>query len=227
MDDRSLIDRSRAAAEAGDFKCAAELNCLPIQHRGKAITRCSEGMNRTRFAIPGCGAHSALSKAINGARASGILASAPREAKDSVALSSLCASPRTSCVKARARLAISAPRVIRVQTARREVPSAPALHLARRVRLLRAIGNGAEVLSAEAEMIEACLDTLNEIASVAMKDLGAVPGVQIDSALPAAIACAAERRIERHVATQGYFESAERLVAAILECADASKAPLE
>jgi hypothetical protein len=46
--------------------------------------------------------------------------------------------------------------------------------------------------------------------------MGAGPG-------GASIACAAERRVERHVATKGYFESAERLVVANLELVDTSK----
>ena len=234
VDHRSLVDQSRAAAAAGDFKRAAELNRPPIQYRGKAITAMlRKGADPSSFRHPAVrGPEGAMAAAIEVARAAGTLASTPSSHGQAAALADFMRQAERqsrqgahAAPKQAARP--GAPRLLRGRAGLREVPSPTALYLARKVRLLRAEGNGAEVLNAEAEMIEAWIDNLNEMARIALKDLGAVPGVQIEPMLRQAVACASERRVEQHVASQGYFENAERLVAAILDFADASKAPFE
>ncbi|UHH09667.1 MobA/MobL family protein [Luteimonas fraxinea] len=237
VDHRSLVDQSRAAAAAGDFERAAALNRPPTRYRGKAITAMlRKGVDPRVFRHPAVQLPATtFDQAVELAAQSGTFV--PPSAGHSHA-SALADHQRehSPAITAASEVYKSSERIEPLGSlhprgsgrgALNQVPSPTALHLSRVARLMRANGNGAEVLNAEAEMIEAWLENLNEIARNAVIGIGAVPGAQIEPVLRSAMACASVRRVEAHASSRYFFESAEELAAAIAEYAAAYKVPFE
>ena len=237
VDHRSLVEQSRAAAAAGDFERAALLNRAPTRYRGKAITAMlRKGVDPRVFRHPAAGRPTAAfdEAAARAARSGALVQPSSGHSHASALAERQREQAQSAEIPPKAPPDLARPAALGALRLRgsghgalNQVPSPTALHLSRVARLMRADGDGAEVLNAEAEMIEAWLENLNEMARNAVLGISAVAGAQIEPALRSAMACTSVRRVETHASSRHFFESTEELVAAIIEYAAAYKAPFE
>ncbi|WP_244667869.1 plasmid mobilization protein, partial [Xanthomonas sp. D-99] len=89
------------------------------------------------------------------------------------------------------------------------------LHLSRVTRLARSTGKDAEVLNAEAQLIEDWLEAQREVAQQSLEVLRIIPGIQIEPAFQQAYASLLCRRTDNYATKPFLFEDTEVLAKAV------------
>jgi hypothetical protein len=107
------------------------------------------------------------------------------------------------------------------------LPSTTALQLGRWARISKAQGKDAEILNAEAKLIEEWLASQAEAAQAALESLKAIPGLQVETALKQAMETALRRRVGVYGGKPFFYEDSEVLTAAIIDYAAALRHPWE
>ena len=226
VDHRSLKDQATAARARGDLEAAAELSRPPTKHLGQAIT-----------AMLRRGAFDPLTKQASGEAEKAMddaIAKAIREGKlvetsighsrESAFLDHIGELEKTQHQPEKS---AQAPKVtpatlplVRGRPVSVWSPSAAGLHLSRLGRLGRMRGVGAELLNAEAELIEQWLQAQLEAAKAALESLQAV-GIQMQKPLLDAVASLNRPRVAVYGTKDFLFEDTEELTASIVEFAAA------
>ena len=226
VDHRSLRDQASAAMARGDHQVAEELSRAPTKHLGQAITAMLRRGEIDPLAKQAASREErAMDDAITRAIREGKLVETTlghshesaqldreREVYDSVI------KPEKSAVTAAPSPAAST--LVRGRAVPVWSPSKLALHLGRLGRLGRMRGVGAELLNAEAELIEQWLKSQMEAAKAALEVLEAC-GVQMQKSLSDAVATLKRPRVAIYGTKDFFFEDTEELTAKIVEYAAA------
>jgi hypothetical protein len=230
VDHRSLKEQAVAAVSHGDLERAASLNRAPSKHIGKAKTwmaRKSAG-NDAHLSVFGVQPEEALADAAARAAEEGRLMATPAGHSHAHALRDAFAE---AVQKFEARPPAAAPSLTRMEARRRSwprmtaEPSPVALRLAKGARLARAQGRDAELLNAEADLIEAWLETQREVGKNATEALTAIPGIQFEPEFTAAAQALIVQRSESYWSRETLYEDTEALTRAIRDYAVAMRDP--
>ena len=242
VDHRSLRAQARDAALRGDLDRARELTREPTKHLGKAKVAM---MRKARF-TPQVTGHKAdaateLSRMVAARmKASGALVQpVPPSHSHAAALrdrARACTSTpedNRSPEQARPRVAERIQQ-IKKRLAREPAPRAGLYtrysgrtgHLSRVTRLARASGRkDAEVLNAQAQLIEDWLEAQREVAQQSLAVLRQIPGIQIEPAFRHAYTALRCRRTESYATKPFLFEDTEALANALRRYAHAVTGP--
>jgi hypothetical protein len=210
VDHRTLKAQAQDAAAKGDHTLAVKLGRLPTQHFSKAAKareRRGESPDRTRSPLVPDGA---------------AIARAEREGR---LMSESTGHTHAAAQRDRVREQAANPPARHAPTPR--ALSTAALHLSRLVRIAKASGKGAEVLNAEAEVIEGWIKVQNEAAKAALDSLLAIPGLRPEPELTNAFTTLGRRRVDVYGMKLFYFEDTETLTNAITDYAKAMRRPHE
>ncbi|RXD80066.1 MobA/MobL family protein, partial [Xanthomonas perforans] len=233
VDHRSLRAQAQEAARNGEFERARELTRRPGKHLGKAKVAV---MRKTKFTaeVKGAGGKAAalaLSKLVaeHMKKSGSFVHEVPPSHSHAAALRDR-ANAKESGLEGRAaggqgRLS-GAERVrqIKERLARAPAPSAglytpysgQTRHLGRVTRLARSSGRkDAEVLNAEAQLIEDWLEAQREVAQQSLEVLRQIPGIQIEPAFQQAYASLLCRRTDSYATKPFLFEETEVLAKAV------------
>lgn len=208
VDHRTLEVQAQDATAKGDPALAIKLGRLPTKHMGKVATAMERrGEAPDRIRLPLLPATDAIARA----EREGRLVSE--------------SNGHTHMAAQRDRLREQAVKPSTKHAPILRGPSTVALHLSRLVRIAKASGKGAEVLNAEAEVIEGWIRVQNEAAKAALDSLLALPGLRPEPELTSAIATLCRRRVEVYGMKLFYFEDTETLTHAITDYAKAMRRP--
>lgn len=215
VDHRSLKDQARAAEAVGDFERAAELSRPPTKHIGKAITAAlrREAVDPTldRPGAAPSAAQAAMDEAVERFRQQGRLVATPAQHSHSSAMAERIAARRANPPKNTAVVWEKLGRPTRAGQ-----PSYTALRLGRLGRITRSQGgNGADVLNAEAELVEQWLSAQTAAAEAALESVQEIPGVRLEPVFVDALASLRTRRVAVYGAKPSLFEDTEALSSAI------------
>ena len=216
VDHRSLKDQAIVATLKGDHKLAIRLTRVPDRHQGKVLTH----MQREADATPSLSPDALMAQALTDAAARGVLAATPVGHSHSSALADRIVARRAN---APIKPVVAWGRALRPQRAGQ--PSYTALRLSRLGRIARTSGAGAEVLNAEAALIEAWLESTVAAAEAALESVQVIPSVQLDRAFVDSLATLRTRRVEVYGMKDGLFEDTEALSWAIQNYAAAMRRP--
>lgn len=229
VDHRSLRAQARDAALQGNFERARTLTRKPMRHLGKARVAV-ERKSKFTAEIHGVGGKEAamsLSRILMAhmKRSGGVLHDAPKNHNHAAALRELrreqLGKDSDAGVPARGatgnpvsqamnRLAgASVPRGIHTAY------SGQTRHLSRVARLARSTGKDAEMLNAEAKLIENWLEAQREVAQQALEVLRLVPGIQIEPEFQQAHSALVCRRVDSYASKPFLFEDTESLAKAV------------
>jgi len=223
VDHRSLKAQARDAAIHGDYERARELTRTPGRHHGKVKTAL-ERKSRLTWSVQGLGGKDAAMKlvAIISAHQAALTddpkvpdghshAAALRDrekAEESFAAKQGRAShPRDVVQRVREHLLDRRP----IAARNFDQYSRQTLHLSRVQRITRASGRDAEVLNAEAKLIEDWLEAQREVAQDSLELLRSVPGIQIEPEFQLAHASILCRRVDDYAGKAFTFEDTEVL----------------
>ncbi len=217
VDHRSLRVQSMAARAAGEFEKAAELDRPATRHIGKALTVALRRGSQDPLLVKAKIIQSPAQKAMEEAEADfarqGRLMSTP--VADGAQAARADRVRETLVPMKSAESASPAFRPLG------RMPSTTALQLGRLMRIGKAQGKDAEVLNAEARLIEEWLVAQNEASRAALASLQAIVGLQLEPQLKRAVEVAQRRRIGIYGTKRFFFEDSEALTGAIEEYAAA------
>ncbi len=200
VDHRSLKDQARAAAARGDHQAAIRLTRPPTKHLGKVATHASREANEAD-----------MDQAMAAAAARGVLVATPAQHSHSSAMAERIAARRANPPQ---KPSVAWGRLAR--PARAGQPSYTALRLGRLGRIARAQGgNGADVLNAEAELIEQWLSAQATAAEAALESVQEIPGIRLEPGFVEALASLRTRRVAVYGTKPSFFEDTEALSWAI------------
>ncbi|PZP63144.1 MAG: plasmid mobilization protein [Pseudoxanthomonas spadix] len=243
VDHRSLKEQARDAALRGDFERARKLTRPPGKHLGKARVAI---MRKAKFTaeVKGVGgreAAMALSKIVKDhlKQSGNLIQEVPNAHSHAAALrdrtrahaSISTVNGDSEQVRPRAAERIQQ---IKERLARQAAPrsgiytrySGQTGHLSRVTRLARASGRkDAEVLNAQAQLIEDWLEAQSEVAQQSLAVLRQVPGIQIEPAFRLAYTSLRCRRTESYATKPFLFEDTEALANAVRRYAHAVTGP--
>ena len=226
VDHRSLRDQRSAALARGDHEKAAELSRAPTQHKGQAITAILRRAEADPLARHAAGeSEKAMDDAISRAIREGKLVETTLgHSHESAFLDRLAeldkAQHKPEKQAAPRVVQAAAAQVVRGRAVRVWSPSSTALHLSRLGRLGRIRGVDAELLNAEAEVIERWLGSIAEAARTAVESLQ-VHGVQMQKPLLDAVNTLRRPRVATYGTKDFFFEEMEELGAKIEEFCEA------
>ena len=222
VDHRSLRDQARAAHARGDHEKAAELSRAPTQHRGQAITAKLRRAEADPLITHAAGqSETDMDDAIQRAAREGRLVETTiGHSHESAFLDRLVeldkAQHKPEKLAAPRAVQPAATELVRGRPVPAWSPSPTALHLSRLGRLGRIRGLDAELLNAEAEVIEQWLNSLFEAARTAVASLQA-HGVQMQKPLLDAVNTLKRPRVAIYGTKDFFFEDMEELGAKIEE----------
>lgn len=210
VDHRTLKAQWLEAHALGDFAKAKLLDRVPTRHTGKAITaalrRSTLDPLLAKVGITLPPADQAMGEAEAIFAKQGRLVATPKAVGHEAA--------RTDRVREQA-----------AQTGRADPkPShsiGPRLQLSRLMRIGRSQGKDAEVLNAEAKLIEEWLATQQYIARSALETLHSIPGIRVEPQFEKAMQTASRNRIGVYGRKPMFLEDSELLTAAMTRYADA------
>ncbi|HDS1832067.1 TPA: MobA/MobL family protein [Stenotrophomonas maltophilia] len=229
VDHRSLRAQARDAALQGDFERARTLTRKPMRHLGKARVAV-ERKSKFTAEIHGVGGKEAtmsLSRILMAHMklSGGVLHHTPSKHNHAAALRELrreqlgkdsdAGLPSRDAMgnpvsQAKNRLAgASVPKGIHTAY------SGQTRHLSRVARLARSTGKDAEMLNAEAKLIEDWLEAQREVAQQALEVLRLVPGIQIEPEFQQAHSALVCRRVDSYARKPFLFEDTESLAKAV------------
>jgi MobA/MobL family len=200
VDHRSLKDQAKAAAARGDHQAAIRLTRPPTKHVGKVATHASRGTVETE-----------MEQAIAAAAARGVLVATPAQHSHGSAMAERLAARHANPPQ---KVPVVWGRPVRPRKAGQ--PSYTALRLGRLGRITRAQGgNGADVLNAEAELIEHWLAAQTAAAEAALDSVQEIPGIRLEPVFVDALASLRTRRVAVYGTKPSLFEDTEALSWAI------------
>lgn len=222
VDPRKLKTQAREAALKGNFELARELTRTPGRHNGKVKTAL-ERKSRLTWSVQGLGGKDAAMKLVAtiSAHQAALIndpdvpeghshAAALRDQAKAAGLSPQQAGeghPRDVVKRVREHLLDRRPIAARSF----DQYSRQTLHLSRVQRITRASGRDAEVLNAEAKLIEDWLEAQREVAQDSLELLRSVPGIQIEPEFQLAHASILCRRVDDYAGKAFTFEDTEVL----------------
>ena len=222
VDPRKLKTQAREAALNGNFERARELTRMPGRHNGKVKTAL-ERKSRLTWSVQGLGGKDAAMKLVAtiSAHQAALIndPDVPEGHSHAVALRDRAnaAGLRTQQAGA-ARPGDVVDRVREHFLDRRPIAarsfdqySRQTLHLSRVQRITRASGRDAEVLNAEAKLIEDWLEAQREVAQDSLELLRSIPGIQIEPEFQLAHASILCRRVDDYAGKAFTFEDTEVL----------------
>ncbi|UXA69441.1 MobA/MobL family protein [Xanthomonas prunicola] len=229
VDHRSLRDQARDAALRGDFDRARELTRAPTRHLGKAKVAI---MRKAKFTaeVKGVGGREAalaLSKIVmdHMKQSGSIVQEVPNAHSHAAALKDRV---REAAGSGESAAFATKHRVSPVQEAKERLARQPAprsglytpytgktLQLSRVTRLALSTGKDAEVLNAEAQLIEDWLEAQREVAQQSLEVLRVIPGIQVEPAFQQAYASLLCRRTDSYAKKPFLFEDTEVLAKAV------------
>ncbi|WP_447594352.1 MobA/MobL family protein [Stenotrophomonas rhizophila] len=230
VDPRKLKTQAREAALKGNFELARELTRTPGRHNGKVKTAL-ERKSRLTWSVQGLGGKDAAMKLVAtiSAHQAALIndpevpqghshAAALRDRASAAGLRPQQAGeahPRDVVKRVREHLLDRRP------TAARSFDqySRQTLHLSRVQRITRASGRDAEVLNAEAKLIEDWLEAQREVAQDSLELLRSVPGIQIEPEFQLAHASILCRRVDDYAGKAFTFEDTEVLALSLAKYA--------
>lgn len=230
VDPRKLKTQAREAALQGNFELARELTRTPGTHNGKVKTAL-ERKSRLTWSVQGLGGKDAAMKLVAtiSAHQAALIndpevpeghshAAALRDRANATGLRSRQAGeghPRDVVKRVREHL------LDRRSIAARSFDqySRQTLHLSRVQRITRASGRDAEVLNAEAKLIEDWLEAQREVAQDSLELLRSVPGIQIEPEFQLAHASILCRRVDDYAGKAFTFEDTEVLARSLAKYA--------
>lgn len=226
VDHRSLRDQARAAAAAGDLRRAVELSRPPTRHVGKVATaKAREAAQALRNGSGTARPVDPFQEALAQAAREGRLMPTSAGHDHAAALRDRAKEPGTGMGVQTPFQMLGAAQDLRgshreqVETAahdRHVFQASPvALRLSRITRLARSQGMGAEILNAEAKLIEDWLESQRETAQAASDALLEIVGIQLETAFTDAIASLRRRRVDVYWNRDFLFEDTEFLGATI------------
>lgn len=196
VDHRSLKDQAKAAAARGDHQTAIRLTRPPTKHVGKVAThaRCET-------------VEAEMDQAMAAAAARGALMPTPVQHSHRSAMADRIAARRANPPE---KGSVVWGRPVRPRKAGQ--PSYTALRLGRLGRITRAQGgNGADVLNAEAELIEQWLSAQTAAAEAALESVQEIPDIRLEPVFVDALASLRTRRVAVYGTKPSLFEDTEAL----------------
>lgn len=222
VDPRKLKTQAREAALQGDFELARELTRTPGRHNGKVKTAL-ERKSRLTWSVQGIGGKDAAMKLVAtiSAHQAALIndqdvpeghshAAALRDRANAAGLRAQQAGaghPRDVVDRVREHFLDRRPIAARSF----DQYSRQTLHLSRVQRITRASGRDAEVLNAEAKLIEDWLEAQREVAQDSLELLRSIPGIQIEPEFQLAHASILCRRVDDYAGKAFTFEDTEVL----------------
>lgn len=230
VDPRKLRTQAREAALQGNFELARELTRTPGTHHGKVKTAL-ERKSRLTWSVQGLGGKDAAMKLVATITAqqaaSKQAAGVPEGHSHAAALRDRAKAegfrpqqaekghPRDVVKRVREHLLDCRPIAARSF----DQYSRQTLHLSRVQRITRASGRDAEVLNAEAKLIEDWLEAQREVAQDSLELLRSVPGIQIEPEFQLAHASILCRRVDDYAGKAFTFEDTEVLARSLAKYA--------
>ncbi|WP_241898407.1 MobA/MobL family protein [Stenotrophomonas maltophilia] len=230
VDPRKLKTQAREAALKGNFELARELTRTPGRHNGKVKTAL-ERKSRLTWSVQGLGGKDAAMKLVAtiSAHQAALIndpdvpeghshAAALRDQAKAAGLRPQQAGeghPRDVVKRVREHLLDRRP----VAARSFDQYSRQTLHLSRVQRITRASGRDAEVLNAEAKLIEDWLEAQREVAQDSLELLRSVPGIQIEPEFQLAHASILCRRVDDYAGKAFTFEDTEVLARSLAKYA--------
>lgn len=230
VDHRSLRAQARDAAIHGDYERARELTRTPGRHHGKVKTAL-ERNSRLTWNVQGLGGKDAAMKLVATISAHQAAltddptvpeghshAAALRDRAKAGELRPQQAGkghPRDVVKRVREHLLDGRPIAARSF----DQYSRQTLHLSRVQRITRASGRDAEVLNAEAKLIEDWLEAQREVAQDSLELLRSIPGIQIEPEFQLAHASILCRRVDDYAGKAFTFEDTEVLARSLAKYA--------
>ncbi|WP_236546194.1 MobA/MobL family protein [Stenotrophomonas sp. 364] len=230
VDPRKLKTQALEAALQGNFELARELTRTPGTHNGKVKTAL-ERKSRLTWSVQGLGGKDAAMKLVAtiSAHQAALIndpevpeghshAAALRDQAKAAGLKPQQAGeghPRNVVNRVREHLLDRRPNAARSF----DQYSRQTLHLSRVQRITRASGRDAEVLNAEAKLIEDWLEAQREVAQDSLELLRSVPGIQIEPEFQLAHASILCRRIDDYAGKAFTFEDTEVLARSLAKYA--------
>lgn len=230
VDPRKLKTQAREAALKGNFELARELTRTPGRHNGKVKTAL-ERKSRLTWSVQGLGGKDAAMKLVAtiSAHQAALIndpdvpeghshAAALRDQAKAAGLRPQQAGeghPRDVVKRVREHLLDRRPIAARSF----DQYSWQTLHLSRVQRITRASGRDAEVLNAEAKLIEDWLEAQREVAQDSLELLRSVPGIQIEPEFQLAHASIMCRRVDDYPGKAFTFEDTEVLARSLAKYA--------
>lgn len=200
VEHRSLKDQAKAAAARGDHQAAIRLTRPPAKHVGKVATHASREI-----------AEAEMDQAMAAAVARGVLVATPAQHSNGSAMAERLAARRANPPQ---NVPVVWGRPVRPSKAGQ--PSYTALRLGRLGRITRAQGgNGADVLNAEAELIERWLSAQTAAAEAALDSVQEIPGIRLEPMFVEALASLRTRRVAAYGTKPSLFEDTGALSWAI------------
>lgn len=226
VDHRSLRDQAKASAAAGDLRKAVEFSRLPTRHAGKVATaRAREATQALRDASAAARPVDPFQEAIAKAAREGRLMPTPAGHSHAAALRDRAREGAADPASGPSCQMLGAGQDLRrsmhepPERIPRDIldfrPSVVALRLGRILRLARAQGAGAEILNAQAELIEEWLESQRETAQMALDALLEMGRIQLETAFTDAIESLRRRRVDVYWRQDFLFEDTEFLGATI------------
>lgn len=215
VDPRKLKTQAREAALNGNFERARELTRTPGRHNGKVKTAL-ERKSRLTWSVQGLGGKDAAMKLVAtiSAHQAALIndPDVPEGHSHAAALRDQAKAageghPRDVVKRVREHLLDRRPIAARSF----DQYSRQTLHLSRVQRITRASGRDAEVLNAEAKLIEDWLEAQREVAQDSLELLRSVPGIQIEPEFQLAHASILCRRVDDYAGKAFTFEDTEVL----------------
>lgn len=230
VDPRKLKTQAREAALKGNFELARDLTRTPGRHNGKVKTAL-ERKSRLTWSVQGLGGKEAAMKLVAtiSAHQAALIsdpdvpeghshAAALRDQAKAAGLRPQQAGeghPRDVVKRVREHLLNRRPIAARSF----DQYSRQTLHLSRVQRITRASGRDAEVLNAEAKLIEDWLEAQREVAQDSLELLRSVPGIQIEPEFQLAHASILCRRVDDYAGKAFTFEDTEVLARSLAKYA--------
>lgn len=230
VDPRKLKTQAREAALNGNFERARELTRTPGRHNGKVKTAL-ERKSRLTWSVQGLGGKDAAMKLVAtiSAHQAALIsdpdvpeshshAAALRDQAKAAGLRPQQAGeehPRDVVKRVRELLLDRRPIAARSF----DQYSRQTLHLSRVQRITRASGRDAEVLNAEAKLIEDWLEAQREVAQDSLELLRSIPGIQIEPEFRLAHASILCRRVDDYAGKAFTFEDTEVLARCLVKYA--------
>lgn len=231
VDPRKLKTQAREAALQGNFDRARELTRTPGTHNGKVKTAL-ERKSRLTWSVQGIGGKDAAMKLVatisahqdavvndpkvpNGHSHAAALRDRARELDKLTPQQGRASHPRDVVQRVREHFLDSRP----VAARSFDQYSRQTLHLSRVQRITRASGRDAEVLNAEAKLIEDWLEAQREVAQDSLELLRSIPGIQIEPDFQLAHASILCRRVDDYAGKAFTFEDTEVLARSLAKYA--------
>ncbi|MET4678772.1 MobA/MobL family protein [Stenotrophomonas rhizophila] len=226
VDHRTLRAQAREAALKQDFARAKELSRPPTKHMGKtrtAMMRQAKKMGVDHALTVGSFVERVISRRLQTTpQTHGVpdghshQAALADRAREQAALPEGTPSRGNTAVLARPAATRIMPTAVPVGITRR---------ISRVMRLARATGQGAEVLNAEADLVEQWLESQRQAAQDSLDMLRSVGGIQIEPQFQRAYTSLMCRRVDAYATSPFLYEDTERLSQAVMSYAHAVVRP--